>query len=303
MMVLLRDALMPNLAQTSEHAPAIVHAGPFANIAHGTSSVLAQRMGLKLADYVVNECGFGADLGAEKYFDIVMPSSGLRPSAAGLVATVKALEAHGGGDVERGLANLERHLTNLRKFGVPVVVAVNRFPSDTPAGLAAVERICERERVECATADVFERGGEGALDLAAKVVAAADSASGPGARSLYPLDLGLVEKIETVAREIYGARAVNVEAAARKKLRRFEELGFGRYPICMAKTPASFSDDPKRLGAPSDWTMTVSDAHLSAGAGFVVAVAGSMMLMPGLPKDAQATHIDLDDDGNVVGMH
>jgi formate--tetrahydrofolate ligase len=303
MMVLLRDALMPNLAQTSEHAPAIVHAGPFANIAHGTSSVLAQRMGLKLADYVVNECGFGADLGAEKYFDIVMPSSGLRPSAAVLVATVKALEAHGGGDVERGLANLERHLTNLRKFGVPVVVAVNRFPSDTPAGLAAVERFCERERVECATADVFERGGEGALDLAAKVVAAADSASGPGARSLYPLDLGLVEKIETVAREIYGARAVNVEAAARKKLRRFEELGFGRYPICMAKTPASFSDDPKRLGAPSDWTMTVSDAHLSAGAGFVVAVAGSMMLMPGLPKDAQATHIDLDDDGNVVGMH
>jgi formate--tetrahydrofolate ligase len=311
LLVLLGEALMPNLVQTTEHTPALVHAGPFANIAHGTSSVLAQRMAMKLADYVVNESGFAADLGAEKYFDIVMPSSGLKPSAAVLVATVKALEAHGAdgvarqGDTEalgRGLCNLAKHLENLKKFNVPVVVAINRFESDTEEELRIVADFCRGAGAECAVVDVFARGGEGALELASKVVAAADAADPSAVRPLYAPELSFEEKIEVIAREIYGAGSVYVEPGARKKLRKFADLGFGRFPVCMAKTASSLSDDPKLVGAPAGWTLTVSDAHLSAGAGFVVVVAGAMMLMPGLPRVPQAAHLDLDDDGNIIGL-
>ena len=310
MMVVLRDAIMPNLVQTYENTPAFVHAGPFANIAHGTSSIISQRMALGLADYVVNESGFGADLGAEKYFDIVMPSSGIRPSAAVLIATARALASHGAGSdsatgpeaVERGLPNLERHLENLRKFGVPVVIAVNRFAADTAEELGVVEAFCEREGVPHAIVDVFESGGEGALDLAEKAMRLADEADPAAARALYALDDPLEAKVATIAREIYRASSVFVEGAARRKLERLTRLGYGGLPVCMAKTQSSFSDNPKLLGAPSDWTLTVSDAHLSAGAGFVVVVAGSMMLMPGLPKTPQAAKMDLTDDGEILGL-
>jgi formate--tetrahydrofolate ligase len=309
MMVLLDDAIMPNLVQTTEGVPAFVHAGPFANIAHGTSSVVSHRMGLRLADYVVNESGFAADLGAEKYFDIVMTSSGLKPSTAVVVATAKALAVHGGGmpgDVEairRGFVNLRRHLAIVRTFGVEPVVAINKFPSDAPEALEAIRAFCSETGVESAVADVYTRGGEGAVELAEKVTTAADAARLAGdARPLYPPDLGLEEKIETIAREVYGAGAVHFEAGARRKLKKFTELGYGTAPVCMAKTHSSITDDPKVVGAPEGWTLMVSDAHLSAGAGFVVAVAGAMTLMPGLPKTPQAVHIDIDDEGTVVGM-
>ena len=312
LMVLLNEALMPNLAQTTEHVPAIVHTGPFANIACGTSSVISQRMALKLADYVVNESGFGADLGAEKYFDIVMAASRVKPAAAVLIATARALTAHGaapgapaGHDLDalqRGMANLAKHLENMRKFHVPVVVAINRFRDDTTEELAAIAAFCREAGVESAVVDVYERGGEGALELAEKVCAIADRADPDAARPLYPASLGLEEKIARVATEIYGARDVHIETGARKKLKRYADLGFGELPICMAKTPASLTDDPKRLGAPRDWTLTVTDAFLSAGAGFVVAVAGSMLLMPGLPKAPQALKMDVDDEGRLVGV-
>jgi formate--tetrahydrofolate ligase len=309
MMVLLDEALMPNLVQTTEAVPAFVHAGPFANIAHGTSSVISHRMGLRLADYVVNESGFAADLGAEKYFDLVMPSSGLTPAAAVIVVTAKALAAHGAGPgisngvdaVTNGLANLRRHLRSLREFGVTPVVAINKFPSDTAEELDLIRAFCAEAGVECALADVFDKGGEGALELAEKVIAAADASDG-GARPLYSPELGLEAKIETVAHRIYGAGEVHFAAGARKKLKKFADLGYGTFPVCMAKTHSSITDDPKVLNAPEGWTLMVSDAHLSAGAGFVVAVAGAMMLMPGLPKTPQAVHLDVDEEGRIVGM-
>ncbi len=309
MMVLLREAIMPNLVQTTEHAPALVHTGPFANIAHGTSSVISQLMAVRLADYVINESGFGADLGAEKYFNLAMHSSGLKPSVAVLIATVKALEAHGADPaavglepLHRGLDNLAKHLENLRKFRVPVVIAINRFKSDTAEEIAVIEEFCRRAEVDCAVVDVYERGGEGAIELAEKVIAVADSSHPDQVHSLYPLDLSLEEKVSIVAREIYGANSVYFDSNARKLLRKFTDLGYGNLPVCMAKTPASLSDNPKLLNVPKDWTLTVSDARLSAGAGFVVVVAGSMMLMPGLPKVPQAVGMDVDDDGNIVGM-
>lgn len=313
MMVLLQDAIMPNLAQTSEETPAFVHIGPFANIAHGTSSLLSQKMAMRYADYVINESGFGADLGAEKYFDIVMPQSGLKPSAAVLIATARALAAHGAtpdnpqatgpAAVERGLPNLERHLDNLHKFGVSVVVAINRFPTDTGDELEVIRRFCRERRVAFADCEAYSRGGEGARELAEQVIAVAGLSHPEEVSSLYLPTLSLEEKITRVATEIYGAAGVNIEADARKKLKKFELLGFGQLPICMAKTQSSLSDNPKLLGAPKGWTLTVSDAHLSAGAGFVVAVAGSMMLMPGLPKTPQAEKLDVDAQGNIVGMN
>lgn len=313
MMVLLQDAIMPNLAQTSEETPAFVHIGPFANIAHGTSSLLSQKMAMRYADYVINESGFGADLGAEKYFDIVMPQSGLKPSAAVLIATARALAAHGAtpdnpqatgpAAVERGLPNLERHLDNLHKFGVSVVVAINRFPTDTGDELEVIRRFCRERRVAFADCEAYSRGGEGARELAEQVIAVAGRSHPEEVSSLYLPTLSLEEKITRVATEIYGAAGVNIEADARKKLKKFELLGFGQLPICMAKTQSSLSDNPKLLGAPKGWTLTVSDAHLSAGAGFVVAVAGSMMLMPGLPKTPQAEKLDVDAQGNIVGMN
>ncbi|MEW6127227.1 MAG: formate--tetrahydrofolate ligase [Acidobacteriota bacterium] len=311
MMVVLNEAIMPNLVQTTENTPAFVHTGPFANIAHGTSSIVSQQMALKLADYVVNESGFGADLGAEKYFDLVMQASGIKPAAAVVVATIKALAAHGasgeaneetGVALRRGLSNLEKHLENLKKFNVPVVVAINRFPNDRESEIAIVQNFCREAGVECALTEVFTRGGEGALELAEKVIAVADKTNTNEVRSLYDLNLGIEQKVEKIATEIYGASGVYFESDARKKLKKFAALGFDKMPVCMAKTPASLSDNPKLIGAPKGWTLTVTDAHVSAGAGFVVVVAGAMMLMPGLPKVPQAAKMDVDESGAIFGL-
>jgi formate--tetrahydrofolate ligase len=299
MMVLLNEAIMPNLVQTTEHTPAIVHAGPFANIAHGTSSVLAQKMALQTAEYVVNETGFGADLGAEKYLDVVMPSSGLRPSAAVLIASIRALKEQGLGSLEAGFANLGRHIANLRKFGLPAVVAVNRFSSDADADLEAVRKYCTGLDVECALTDVFENGGAGGRELAEKVMAVSDAEP----RTLYEETLPIERKVETVAREIYGASSVYFETEARKRLRQFTAAGFGSLPVCIAKTQSSLSDNPKLLGAPECWTMTVTGANLAAGAGYVVVIAGNMLLMPGLGETPQAVRMDVDDTGRIIGLH
>jgi formate--tetrahydrofolate ligase len=296
LMVLLNEAIMPNLVQTTEHTPALVHAGPFANIAHGTSSVISQKMALKLAEYVINETGFGADLGAEKYFDIVMPASGLKPSACVLIATVRALQAQGGFD------NLARHLESLAKFDLPVVVAVNRFYSDSAADIAAVREFCRASGVECAETDVYSDGGKGGLELAEKVMTAAAAGDPARVRSLYGPDLGIEQKVETIARGIYGADGVSFELSARKKIRKFADLGFSHLPVCIAKTQSSLSDNPRLLGRPTGWTLTITDAHLAAGAGFIVIVAGNMLLMPGLGKDPQAARMDVDEDGRILGL-
>ncbi len=312
MMVLLNDAIMPNLVQTTEHTPAIVHTGPFANIAHGTSSVLAQRMALQMADYVVNETGFAADLGAEKYFDLVMPSSGLQPSAAVLIVSSRSILRQGGKNAitmpisagfQAGFENIAKHIETLRKFSVPVVVAINRFPNDTVEQLDAIADFCRELDVESAVSEVYERGGAGGTDLAEKVVSAAEQAGVGCGRTLYAPDRPLREKIETIAREVYGARDVVFEPAARKKLDVFTQRGYAHLPVCMAKTQASLTDDPEVLGAPRDWTLTVRDAGLFAGAGFVVAVTGEMMLMPGLGKSPQAVRVDVDDQtGAIQGL-
>jgi formate--tetrahydrofolate ligase len=307
MMVLLNDALLPNLVQTTEGAPAIVHCGPFANIAHGTSSVLAQRMGLHLAEYVVNETGFAADLGAEKFFDLVMPMCGHVPSVAVVIVTLKALRAQGGatdggGPIERGFPNLQRHLENLARWGVPAVVALNRFPNDIDEELERVRAYCLSLGAEAALSEGYAKGGAGMTDLADKVVAAAAAADPKKVKPLYDLNASLDAKINEVATKIYGADGVSIKPAARARLQQFEKLGYGKLPVCIAKTQYSFSDDPKVMGAPAGWTLNITDATLSAGAGFVVAIAGSMMLMPGLGKVPQAQKLDLDDRGNVIGM-
>ena len=307
MMVLLNDALLPNLVQTTEGAPAIVHCGPFANIAHGTSSVLAQRIGLHLADYVINETGFAGDLGAEKFFDIVMPASGHVPSVAVVIVTIKALRAQGaatgeGQSVAAGLPNLQRHLDNLQRWGVPAVVAINRFPSDRGADLDAVRAYCESRGVASALSEGYARGGDGMVDLADKVVAAAATAEASAVKPLYEPSAPLDQKIHDVATKVYGAAAVAFKPAARTRLQQFSAQGLGHLPVCIAKTQYSFSDDPRLLGAPSGWTLSVTDATLSAGAGFVVAIAGSMMLMPGLGKTPQAHKLDVDPVGNIIGM-
>jgi formate--tetrahydrofolate ligase len=305
MMVLLNDALLPNLVQTTEGAPAIVHCGPFANIAHGTSSVLAQRIGLHLADYVVNETGFAADLGAEKFFDLVMPMCGHVPSAAVVIVTLKALRAQGGdpaGRADRGFPNLARHLGNLKRWGVPSVVALNRFPGDSEADLEQVRAYCESLGSEAALSEGYARGGEGMTELADKVVAAATASDAGGVRPLYANDLPLEAKITEVATKVYGADRGSFKPGAKNRLQQFTNLGYGTLPVCIAKTQYSFTDDAKIMGAPSGWTLNVTDATLSAGAGFVVAIAGSMMLMPGLGKTPQAHKLDVDADGRVVGM-
>ena len=310
MMVLLKDALMPNLVQTTEQVPALIHAGPFANIAHGTSSVVAQKMALNLADYVINETGFGADLGAEKFMDIVMPASRLKPSVAVLVTTLRGLHAQAGsGDkgspheaLKNGLENLAKHIENLRKFGLPIVVAINRHDDDLNAEIQEVEAFCAGLGVEAAVAEVFQKGGDGGLDLAAKVVTAAKQSNPAKISPLVPTNLGLKEKVELIGREIYGAESVHFESAARRKLAKYSALGFGNFPVCMAKAQSSLSDDPKKLGAPRGWSLTVTDAHLASGAGFVVVVAGNMMLMPGLPKAPQALNMSVDENGEIVGL-
>lgn len=314
MAVLLRDALAPNLVQTLEGAPAFVHGGPFANIAHGCSSVSATRAGLRLADIVVTEAGFGADLGAEKFVDIKCRKSGLRPDIAVVVATVRALKYHGGvaladlatedvAAVEAGMVNLRRHLSNIREvYGIPCVVAVNRFPTDTDAEVSLVVDLVAAEGVEAFPATHFADGGTGAVDLAKGVLASLDAASPYDFSFTYPDDLPLMDKVSTIATRLYGAGQVTWDAKARRRLQRIERDGYGDLPVCVAKTQYSFSTDPKSLGAPSGHELHVREVRLSAGAGFVVVVCGDMMTMPGLPAKPSASRIDLADDGTILGL-
>jgi formate--tetrahydrofolate ligase len=302
MLALLDDAIKPNLVQTTEGTPAIVHTGPFGNIAHGTSSILGHKMGVRLADYVVNECGFAADLGAEKYFDIVMRSSGIEPAVTVLVVTVQSLRAQGEGQLEAGFANLEHHIKTLRGYGVPIVVAINRFPADTAADLEMLATECSLQGVPCAMVEAFTRGSEGAIELAHKVVSLIETNPSPEVQPVYGLEEPLDTKILKVAIQVYGADGVTFSDVARKKLDRYASWGFGKLPVCIAKTQYSLTDDPKRMGAPRGWTLNISDVSLSAGAGFVVAISGNMMLMPGLPSHPRALSIDVDEDGNIVGV-
>jgi formate--tetrahydrofolate ligase len=305
MMLLLSDAILPNLVQTTEGAAAIVHCGPFANIAHGTSSVLAQRIGLHLADYVINETGFAADLGAEKFFDLVMPMCGHVPSAAAVIVTLKALRTQGGaadGPIDGGYPNLKRHLENLKRWGVPAVVALNRFPGDADRDLTQVLDYCRSLGAEAELAEGYAKGGEGMTALASRIVAAASATDTSQVRPIYEPGQSLESKITTVATMVYGAGRVSFKPAAKERLKKLEALGYGKLPVCIAKTQYSITDEAKIMGAPTGWTLTISDVSLSAGAGFVVAIAGSMMLMPGLGKDPQAHKLDIDDHGRVVGM-
>ena len=312
MAALLKDAVKPNLVQTLENVPAIVHGGPFANIAHGCNSVMATQTGLKLADYTITEAGFGADLGAEKFFDIKCRYAGLKPDAAVIVATVRALKMHGGVPktelktpnveaVKKGLVNLEKHIENVKKFGVPCVVAINIFAQDTAEELEAVREHCAKHGVNVALSDVFAKGGEGGIDLAKEVIALADSGESKFA-PIYPLEMSLKGKIETIAKEIYGADGVNYTKEADKALKEFEELGYGNLPICMAKTQYSFSDDPALLGRPSGFKITIRNCRIAAGAGFIVVLTGDVMTMPGLPKVPAAEKIDVTDDGVISGL-
>jgi formate--tetrahydrofolate ligase len=302
MMALLSEAILPNLAQTTEGTPAMVHTGPFANIAHGTSSVISHNMGIRLADYVVNEAGFAADLGAEKYFDIVMRSSGIAPACAVLVTTVQSLRNQGEGDLDRGAPNLVRHIQNLKQFGVPTVVAINRFPTDTDADLKRLADYCEQQGAVSALSEAFTKGGDGAAALATKVVETIDKNPAANVQPIYSLDDSPEKKIESVATKIYGAAAVTFSDKARTKLQQFKDWGFAKLPVCIAKTQYSFSDNPKLLGAPTGWTLNITDASLSAGAGFIVAIAGNMMLMPGLPKVSRAASIDVNAKGEITGI-
>lgn len=312
MAALLKDALKPNLIQTLEHTPAIVHGGPFANIAHGCNSVRATKTALKLADYVVTEAGFGADLGAEKFMDIKCRMAGLKPDAVVLVATIRALKYNGGvpkaelsGEnleaLKRGIVNLEKHIENLQKYHVPVVVTLNAFLTDTQAETEFVEQFCRDRGCEFALSEVWEKGGEGGLALAGKVLETLETKESRFC-PLYEDDLSLTEKIETVAKEIYGADGVTYAPAALKELKRIEDLGMGSFPVCMAKTQYSLSDDQTKLGRPSGFTINVREVYVSAGAGFVVAVTGAIMTMPGLGKSPAAYQIDVDDDGVITGL-
>ncbi|HLZ92203.1 MAG TPA: formate--tetrahydrofolate ligase [Candidatus Acidoferrum sp.] len=302
MMALLADAILPNLVQTTDGTPAFVHAGPFGNIAHGTSSVIGQQMGLRLADYVVNEAGFAADLGGEKYIDIVMQQSGNTPAAAVLVTTVQSIRNQGEGDLERGLPNLGRHIANLKGFGIPTIAAINRFPKDTDTDLMRLKDYCAEHGTPTALSEAFTKGGAGAKELAEKVVKLIANNPNPAVRPAYGLEAPLVEKIQVVARRIYGAGEVSFSDQAKSKLRQFSDWGFAKLPVCIAKTQYSFTDDPKIPGAPTGWTLHVTDASLSAGAGFVVVISGNVMLMPGLPKISRAQSIDLDDSGEIIGV-
>ena len=312
MAALLKDALKPNLIQTLEHTPAIVHGGPFANIAHGCNSVRATKTALKLADYVITEAGFGADLGAEKFFDIKCRMAGLKPDAVVLVATIRALKYNGGvpkdelssenlDALKAGIVNLEKHIENLHKFGVPVVVTLNSFVTDTKAETDFVEQFCKERGCEFALSEVWEKGGEGGIDLANKVLETIEHKES-NFKVLYDDSLSLKEKIETVAKEIYGADGVTYSPAAERELKRITDLGMGDFPVCMAKTQYSLSDDAKKLGRPSGFKINVREVYASAGAGFVVAVNGSIMTMPGLSKKPVAYGIDVDDNGVITGL-
>ena len=312
MAALLKDALKPNLIQTLEHTPAFVHGGPFANIAHGCNSVRATCTALKLADYVITEAGFGADLGAEKFFDIKCRKAGLKPDAVVLVATIRALKYNGGVPkdelsapnleaLKKGIVNLEKHIENLQKFGVPVVVTLNSFITDTEEETAFIEKFCKDRDCEFALAEVWEKGGEGGVSLANKVLETLETKKS-SFKPLYEDDLSLKEKIEKVAKEIYGADGVTYAPAAERELKRITDLGMDKFPVCMAKTQYSLSDDAKKLGRPTGFKINVREVYVSAGAGFVVAINGAIMTMPGLPKKPAAYQIDVNDDGFITGL-
>lgn len=312
MAALLKDAVKPNLVQTLENVPAIIHGGPFANIAHGCNSVMATKTALKLADYTITEAGFGADLGAEKFFDIKCRYAGLKPDAVVLVATVRALKMHGGvpktdlatPDVEavkRGIVNLEKHIENIKQYGLPLVVAINAFAQDTPEELEAIRSHCAAHGVNVALSEVFAKGGEGGIELAKEVVALATSGK-VDFKLLYGEELSLKEKIETIAKKIYGAVGVNYTKEANNALKDFEKMGYGHLPVCMAKTQYSFSDDPALLGRPEGFEITIKNCRIAAGAGFVVVLTGDIMTMPGLPKVPAAEKIDVSDDGVISGL-
>lgn len=312
MTALLKDAMKPNLIQTLEHTPAIVHGGPFANIAHGCNSVRATKTALKLADYVITEAGFGADLGAEKFLDIKCRQAGLHPDAVVLVATIRALKYNGGVDkselnienidaLSKGIVNLEKHIENLKKFGVPIIVTLNRFISDSDGELVFVKNFCEERDCAFALAEVWEKGGEGGIPLAEAVLHTLETKESNYV-PLYDTELGIEEKIETVAKEIYGAGSVTYTPAAKRAMERITALGYGTLPVCMAKNQYSLSDDPKKLGRPSGFEITIREVYVSAGAGFIVAITGTIMTMPGLPKSPAAERITVDAEGKMEGL-
>ena len=312
MAALLKDAIKPNLIQTLEHNPAIVHGGPFANIAHGCNSVRATKTALKLGDIAITEAGFGADLGAEKFFDIKCRKAGLKPDAVVLVATIRALKYNGGvpkadlakedlESLKKGIVNLEKHIENLQKFGVPVVVTLNSFVTDTKEEIAFVENFCKERNCEFALSEVWEKGGEGGIELAKKVLDTLDHKEAHF-KPLYDDEMSLMDKIQTIATEIYGADDVTYSKAALKELKHIEEMGMGNFPVCMAKTQYSLSDDASKLGRPTGFTVNVREVYVSAGAGFVVAITGSIMTMPGLPKVPAANNIDVTNDGVITGL-
>lgn len=312
MAALLKDAIKPNLIQTLEHNPAIVHGGPFANIAHGCNSVRATKTALKLGDIAITEAGFGADLGAEKFFDIKCRKAGLKPNAVVLVATIRALKYNGGvpkadlakedlESLKKGIVNLEKHIENLQKFGVPVVVTLNSFVTDTKEEIAFVENFCKERNCEFALSEVWEKGGEGGIELAKKVLDTLEHKEAHF-KPLYEDEMSLMDKIKTIATEIYGADDVTYSKAALKELKHIEEMGMGNFPVCMAKTQYSLSDDASKLGRPTGFTVNVREVYVSAGAGFVVAITGSIMTMPGLPKVPAANNIDVTNDGVITGL-
>lgn len=314
MALLLHDAIKPNLVQTLENTPCLMHGGPFANIAHGCNSVQATKLGLKLADYCITEAGFGSDLGAEKFFDIKCRFAGLKPSMVVLVATVRALKYNGGvaktelaeentDALKKGIVNLGAHIENMQKYGLPVVVALNRFHTDSEAELAYVTEFCKEKGVAVSLCEVFAKGGDGGVDLAQKVVQTIETADGSETFApLYDATLPIKEKIETIAKNIYGADGVNYTPKAEREIAQLTKLGFDNLPVCMAKTQYSLSDDPKLLGRPQGFTVTVREVRVSAGAGFVVALTGDVMTMPGLPKEPAANRMDIDSDGKITGL-
>jgi formate--tetrahydrofolate ligase len=312
MALLLKDAIQPNLVQTLENTPAFIHGGPFANIAHGCNSVMATKVGLKLADFVVTEAGFGADLGAEKFFDIKARFAGLNPSAVVIVATIRALKMNGGVPkteltdenlqaLEAGIANIERHIENVNKFGVPAVVAINKFPTDTEAEISLLKEKLSAKGIDVVLAEVFSKGGDGAIELANKVAEICETKPSNFA-PLYDVDGTIEEKISTIATEIYRADGVEFTATAKKQIKEIAGLGLDKMPICMAKTQYSFSDDPKLLGAPTGFNITVREVRVNAGAGFIVALTGSIMTMPGLPKVPAANGMDITESGEIIGL-
>lgn len=312
MALLLKDAIKPNLVQTVENTPAFVHGGPFANIAHGCNSVISTKMALKLADYVVTEAGFGADLGGEKFFNIKSRLAGLQSSAVVIVATIRALKMNGGVDkteldgenleaLKVGMANLERHIENIQKFGVPAIVALNKFPTDTEREIQFLKEVIEEKGTRVIETEVHARGGEGGILLAEQVVRICETEHSQFT-PLYDVDQSIEDKIKTIAKEIYRAEDVQFTDDAKKQIKQIEQLGLDRLPICMAKTQYSFSDNPKLLGAPTGFTITVKEVRINAGAGFIVALTGTIMTMPGLPKKPAAIHMDITDDGTIIGL-